>query len=336
MPRILITGGEGVLGSSLSNLFLKMGNEITVVDIVRKDECWRLHEFGIMEEVDYVWKASQDINQQLLQNVELVIDCAIGFPDRPFGTSSPRSAIQGNLGPAIGMLEALRECHRRPLVIYPSSFNSLYGNTGSYSELTPVSPTSIYGWTKSTVEQLYRTYSRSFDVPILITRVGSSYGEMMRTDELVARLILSGIEDKNFQMKSPKSKRLWTYIGDVVDAYKAIVEKSDYGRNHEFMESLQEKDMTLSIAGNLNDDILDNIQLGQLIAEIMGIEIDLGESQEYEPGELVNGNPIEFGIDAEWSRQMLEWSPEYSLRYGLNETVKWFNKNHKKVGVWNQ
>jgi nucleoside-diphosphate-sugar epimerase len=116
-----------VLGSSLSELFLKLGDEVTVTDITRIKECWRLTEKGILDQVEYKWKSSQDISQEDLDAVDLVIDCAIGFPDRPFGNESPRTAIGANLEPAVGLLESLRKLTSPPPVIYQSSFNALYG-----------------------------------------------------------------------------------------------------------------------------------------------------------------------------------------------------------------
>ncbi|MEM0133644.1 MAG: NAD-dependent epimerase/dehydratase family protein, partial [Thermoplasmatales archaeon] len=70
-----------------------------------------------------------------------------------------------------------------------------------------------YRWTKAAAEQLYQTYHHSFGIPIFIARVGSSYGEMMRTDELVAKVIMSNLQNKEFTLRSPYSKRLWTYLG---------------------------------------------------------------------------------------------------------------------------
>ena len=184
-------------------MFLKLGIDVSVSDITRVDECLRLSELEIMDQVEYIWRASQDLSPADLNGLDLIVDCAIGFPDRPFGTASPRTAISANIEPAVGLLESLRKLTSPPPVIYPSSFNALYGTRGLYDEDTPVNPTSIYGWTKAAVEQLYRTYHHSFGIPVIITRVGSSYGEMMRTDELIAKLIISNLQNREFSLRSP-------------------------------------------------------------------------------------------------------------------------------------
>ncbi|MEM0135236.1 MAG: hypothetical protein QXU18_08445 [Thermoplasmatales archaeon] len=73
----------------LSKLSLKLGDGVLVTDIIRRDECWRLLNLGIMNEIEYDWKASQDIPPDCLKPFDLVIDCAIRFSDRPLGTGSP-------------------------------------------------------------------------------------------------------------------------------------------------------------------------------------------------------------------------------------------------------
>ena len=335
MSKILITGGNGVLGSSLSELFLKLGSEVVVTDIARIDECWRLIEKDIIDQVEYGWKASQDISENSLNGVDLVIDCAIGFPDRPFGNGSPRTTIDGNLVPAIGLLEALRKLPSPPLVVYPSSFNALYGTRGMYDESTHVNPTSIYGWTKAAVEQLYRTYHYSFGIPIIITRVGSSYGKMMRTDELIAKIIISNLQKRKFSMRSPYSKRLWTYLEDVISLYEALVKKSDFGYDQDFLDKVASRDFTINVAGNAGDEIVTNVQIAKLIGDIMKSDLVVATDNYYEPGEMINGRPVEFTMDAEWSRDLLGKTPTHTLREGIGKTVEWFTETKEKVRMWN-
>ena len=324
-----------MLGSSLSELFLKLGDEVIVTDITRIDECWRLTEKGILDQVDYKWKASQDISQEDLDGVDLVIDCAIGFPDRPFGNESPRTAIGANLDPAVGLLESLRKLTSPPPVIYPSSFNALYGTRGLYDEDTPVNPTSIYGWTKAAVEQLYRTYHHSFGIPVIITRVGSSYGEMMRTDELIAKLIISNLQNREFSLRSPYSKRLWTYLGDVISMYEAIVKKSDYGHDVGFLNKIESRNSIINVAGNEGDEILNNVEIARLVGEVMDSQSNVTLNNYYEPGEMINGLPVEFTVNAEWSRNLIGKAPEHTLREGFKRTADWFRERNRRVDVWN-
>lgn len=316
-------------------MFLRLGDEVVVTDITRIDECWRLIEKGIMDQVEYRWKASQDISRDDLDEIDLVVDCAIGFPDRPFGSRSPRSAIDANLDPAVGLLESLRKLSVPPPVIYPSSFNALYGTRGLYDENTQANPTSIYGWTKAAVEQLYRTYHYSFGIPVIITRVGSSYGEMMRTDELIAKIIMSNLQNREFSLRSPYSKRLWTYLGDVISLYEAMIKKSDYGHDTDFINEIESRNSIINVAGNAGDQILNNLEIANLIGEVMDSTSTVTLNNYYEPGEMIDGRPVEFSINAEWSRKLIGKTPEHTLREGIKRTVDWFAERNGRVGIWN-
>jgi len=173
--RVLITGGAGVLGSSLAELLTKKGFRIKVIDIVRKEEAWRLAE--VMNEIEYVWKSTMDITSSDVENIDIVFDCSIGVADRPFGTISPVHTVLNNLLPPLRLLETVSKLREKPLVIYPSSFNALYGHVGGvYREDTPVAPVSVYGFTKACAELLYLTYHKSYGVPVIVTRTASSYG----------------------------------------------------------------------------------------------------------------------------------------------------------------
>ena len=333
MSNILITGGNGVLGSSLSDAFISRGDEVTVTEITREQECWRLRELNILDKVRFIWKSSLDLEPADLHGTDVIIDTAIGFPDRPFCNYSPKSAMEMNIGPALGLLEAARKMDERPLMIYPSSFNSLYGGTGTYDELSKPNPASVYGWTKSAAEQLYWTYNRSFGIPVLITRVGSGYGEMMRTDELVAKLVIAAIKQEKFVLRSPGSKRLWTYIGDVVNAYLRIAELFDDGSNRDLVSELNKDDRVLNIAGNLSDEIVTNTKLAETIHEISGKGPQVVLTEEYEPGELIDNRPVDFSFDADWSRKVLNWKPEISLSEGLRRTIRWFSTKYSEIAV---
>ena len=67
---------------------------------------------------------------------------------------------------------------KMPTVVYPSSFNTLYGHpSGSlYGPDMLPNPSSVYGWTKAAAELLCMTYHRAHGVPCIVTRVEAGTG----------------------------------------------------------------------------------------------------------------------------------------------------------------
>lgn len=311
--RALILGAAGVLGSSLAESFLRRGIEIRAMDICRIDEAWRLSE--VKDSIDYRWKASADIARSEVVDVDVVFDAGIGVADRPLGNSSPEYTTMVNISPTIRLLETVRSLpkSRRPILIYPSSFNALYGHragTNYTPDLLP-NPSSVYGWTKASVELLYSTYHRAHGLRTIVCRVGSGYGPKMRSDELPARLILSALKSREMTLRSPEAQRLWTYVGDIIDFYGRLL-----GRLDEY------SGQTIHCAGNVGNEMVTNIELAKIVMELAGHPIKITQGG-YEAGEIVDGRPISFRVGSDSPI----WRPKYTLRHGMEKTLKWFKKN---------
>jgi nucleoside-diphosphate-sugar epimerase len=313
--KALVAGGAGVLGSNLSWLLLKKGYQVTVMDIVRREEAWRLADLEVLGDVNYVWKNVADVTADDVKGYDLVIDCAIGYADRPMGISSPTSVMLGNLLPPLRLLEALRQADFKGYAIYPSSFNALYGHrTGAvFSEFTPPLPNNVYGWTKGAAELLYHSYRRQYGLRTLVTRVGSAFGPRGRSDELPHRLIIYGLLGKRFTLRSPYAKRVWTYAEDAIGFYDRLLERLD--------DVYESGVFTLHLVGNKGDEVTTNVELAKRVKKYVP-SLDWVEG-EYEPGE----RDVDFTYDSTLTRTLLKWSPQFSLDEGIERTVAWFKEN---------
>jgi len=313
--KALIAGGAGVLGSNLSLLLLRKGYQVTVMDIVRREEAWRLADLGVLDDVNYVWKNVADVTADDVKGYDLVIDCAIGYADRPMGISSPTSVMLGNLLPPLRLLEALRQAGFKGYAIYPSSFNALYGHRHGavFSEFTPPLPNNVYGWTKGAAELLYHSYRRQYGLRTLVTRVGSAFGPRGRSDELPHRLIIYGLLGKRFTLRSPYAKRVWTYAEDAIGFYDRLLERLD--------DVYESGVFTLHLVGNKGDEVTTNVELAKRVKKYVP-SLDWVEG-EYEPGE----RDVDFTYDSTLTRTLLKWSPQFSLDEGIERTVAWFKEN---------
>ena len=312
--KIHITGIAGVLGSTLANHLLERGYTVAGNDVIRFEEAWKLD--GIKDKIEYKWKSTEDLKRHDLQNVDVLIDCGLPVPDRPVGISSPVYTVLGNILPPTLLLETVKSLNKKPICIYPSSFNSLYGHAGQeFTEETKIAPSSVYGWTKGVVEELYLTYARAYGLPVIITRVGSAFGPKMRSDELVAKLIIHCLKNKPFKLKSPMACRLWTYAKDVLSFYTVLLEQVD-----------KHIGKTLHCAGNKEGVTISNVELATKIQKITGNNIQILEDH-YEPGELINGKPVNFTANSDYTQKELNWKPRYTLDEGIKETANWFKEN---------
>ena len=314
--RAVVTGAAGVLGSSLCELLVKRGYRVVAIDVVRVEEAWRLRD--VIDRVQYVWKSEIDVTSDDIRGADVVFDCALAFADRPLGISSPRHTLIGNLLPPLSLLEVARHLDEKPILIYPSSFNAVYGYKHITENCMP-NPTSLYGATKGCAELLYLAYHRAHDIPVVVTRVGSAFGSKGRSDELPHRLIIYALKNKDFYLRSPRARRLWCYSKDVLRFYEKLLD---------FAEDEPEAVVgrVLHCAGNRGDKVVTNLELAEIIKNLTGSAMKIIEG-DYEPGELVGGEPISFTFDSSYTRKLLKWEPVYSLEDGLRETIKWFKEN---------
>lgn len=314
--KIWITGIAGVLGSNLAKRLKERGFDVSGNDIAKPNETWRLRG----TDIKWLWKATEDLSLDDIKGYDVIFDAGLSVPDRPFGTSSPKFTLINNLLPPVSVLELIKNSKNKIWAIYPSSFNALYGwifkGVDTFHEKLTTFPTSPYGWSKGAAETLYLTYHFTYNIPVSIIRTGSTFGEGGRLDELPHKLISYGLLNKEkFIMKSPHAKRLWGYIGDVLEFYDKLF---DRGAPEEYE--------ILHLAGNKGDETLENVDLAKRVFNIIKADTDIVEA-EYEVGEEYKGKLIDFKNNAEETRSKISWSPRYSINEGLKNTIEWFKNN---------
>ena len=74
--KVLIIGAAGVIGSALTERFLKMGMDMSCLDICRIDEAWRLN--NVRDQIKYIWKASNDLLLDDIRGIDVIVDSGIG------------------------------------------------------------------------------------------------------------------------------------------------------------------------------------------------------------------------------------------------------------------
>ncbi len=332
--NVLVLGGAGELGSNFSKLCLDMGHHVTILDVTRFYEAWRLKELGIADKVTYVWKSTFDLTKDDFQywvtavgsvvplskvSYDLVLDCACQA-DRPLGTSAPKHTLLNNLLGSLTLLECCKELvGKKPLIIYPSSSVEFLGvprKEQPITEETYPKPTNVYGLTKWMAEELYLTYYRTFQVPCLIIRTGSCYGPMMRTDQFIAQCIIKCLRNEDMTVKSPEATRTYTYTGDVLDFYKRLLKKYE-------SDPFALHGVIVGNGGNAESQPYATLNVAKMIQKITNSENHLLEGP-YEAGEETSGEPVFQWEQSELAEKLLGWKPTHTLEEGLTETIDWF------------
>ena len=184
------------------------------------------------------------------------------------------------------------------------------GETGRFTEETPLAPNSPYSASKAGSDLLVRAYYETFGFPGIITRCSNNYGPYQFPEKLIPLMISNALEDKPLPVYGDgQNVRDWLYVEDHCRALDVVLHK---GRSGE----------VYNIGGNNewhNIDIVKFIlkELGKPESLIQFVEDRLGHDRRY-------------AINASKIKDELGWEPTVKFEEGIKETIGWYRKNE----VW--
>ncbi|MBU4140006.1 MAG: GDP-mannose 4,6-dehydratase [Euryarchaeota archaeon] len=230
---------------------------------------------------------------------------------------NPLSTFESNIKGTWNVLEA---CRRVPTVkkIIMASSDKAYGDQPAlpYSEDTPLQGTHPYDVSKSCADLIAKTYHTTYGTPVCVTRCGNFYGGGdLNFNRLVPGTIRALLNNEQPVIRSDGSYiRDYFYVEDGVNAYLHLAEKMDDERV---------KGEAFNFSNELQITVL---ELVKKIISLMGKE-------HIEPEVLGSAkNEIKHQyLSAKKARDMLGWSPKYTLDDGLERTIQWYSKFLKEA-----
>lgn len=216
MSKILITGGSGYIGSTLTPMLLELGHEVTVLDkftrigLVSLSNCAHNKNFHAIKGDC----RDEELLKSIVTNFDFIIPLA-ALVGAPICAQDPMAAETTNYG-AIEKIVRLSTNDQK--IIYPTT-NSGYGigsNTKFCTEETPLNPISLYGTTKCDAEKIVLESKRGVTMR-LATVFGMS--PAMRIDLLVNDFTYRAVRDKAVVLFEPHFKRNYIHVRDVSRAF---------------------------------------------------------------------------------------------------------------------
>ena len=310
MPKSLVTGAAGFIGSHLVEALLKQGEEVIGIDefnnyyepALKRKNIAHLHgspRFQLIEgDIQFLdW-------QILLKDVEVVYHQAAQAGVRASWGAGFRAYTERNINATQVLLEAAKDAkHLRRLVFASSS--SVYGDAETLPthEGIPPQPVSPYGITKLAAERLCGLYHKNFGVPFVALRYFTVYGPHQRPDMAFHKFFKSILQDEAIPIYGDgQQTRDFTFISDAVAANlaAAIVPKA-VGE-------------IFNIGGGSRvvlKEVLETIE------EIVGKPIKRNHI------EKAMGDARHTTADVTKARKILGYQPQVSLQEGLMQEWQW-------------
>lgn len=307
MSRYLVTGCAGFIGSHLAEALIEHGHEVVGVDAFtdyyRRE--LKLANLERLADEPHFELVEADLAcaplEPLLDGVSGICHLA-GQPGvrQSWGDGFERY-LRDNLHSTQRLFEAASGLAVR--VVFASS-SSVYGDAESYPthEAVRPLPLSPYGVTKLACEHLARSYGAVQGLHAVSLRYFSVYGPRQRPDMAFDRIASCLYGGRAFPlMGTGRQVRDFTYVGDVVEATVAAMERAPAGA-------------TYNVGGGSPTSLRDAIRLCESIAE-RRLRIDRVPA--------ANGDPPRTAADTSRIAADIGWQPRTALADGLASQLAW-------------
>ncbi|MEO6490552.1 MAG: SDR family oxidoreductase [Ferruginibacter sp.] len=171
--NILILGSEGFIGSHFVNYFLSNGHTVSGCDLIENsDDSYAYQKVSLL---------SPDFDTLFLSDKYDVCINAAGSGNVPFSLTHPISDFEANTMSVAKVLDTIHKHQPTCRYVHLSSA-AVYGNPSRMpiTEACDIAPLSPYGFHKWMSEILCNEYFRLYNLPVVILRPFSVYGERLR------------------------------------------------------------------------------------------------------------------------------------------------------------
>src|SRR5947199_870430 len=213
--RLLVCGGAGFIGSTFVRLRLgDQGDAVTVLDkLTYAGRRENLHD--VLDRIRFVHGAIEDpaAVADAVSGAEAIVNFAAEtHVDRSI--SGPEAFIMTNMQGTHVLLEAARERGLRYLQV---STDEVYGSIeeGSFTETSPLNPSSPYSATKTGGDLLVSSYFHTYGLETVICRGSNNYGPYQYPEKLIPLMILNALAGDNLPVYGDgHNVRNWLYVED--------------------------------------------------------------------------------------------------------------------------
>jgi dTDP-glucose 4,6-dehydratase len=299
----LVTGGAGFLGSHLCDELLARGNRVICVDNL---------ETGSLANIEHIREPERFVHLGTDIIEPYYVDEPIDFIYHLASPASPIDYLRlplhtlkvGSYGThhTLGLAKAKRA---RFLI---ASTSEVYGDpqvhpqTESYwGHVNPIGPRGVYDEAKRYAEALTMAYHRQQGVDTAIVRIFNTYGSRMRPHDgrAIPTFLRQALANRPLTVFGDGCQtRSFCYVSDLIRGLVALAESG----HHDPVNIGNPDEFTL-------------LELAETIKELTG------SSSEIVYEALPEDDPKQRKPDITLAKDLLGWTPEVTLREGLQRTI---------------
>ncbi len=322
---VLVTGGAGFIGSNFIHRFVAQNPACRLINLDLLTYAGNLKNLTAVEQnPNYRFVKGDIADAALVASVlaEEKVDAVVHFAaeshvDRSI--SGPEIFVRTNVLGTQVLLEESRKHWQSGTVTdfryYQISTDEVYGSLGEsgyFTEETPLAANSPYSASKAGADLLVRAYHETFGMPTLISRCSNNYGPFHFPEKLIPLLIANIIASKPLPVYGDgKNVRDWLHVQDHAAAIECVLKGAAPGSVY-------------NIGGN-NE--WQNIAIVELVCDLLDGRLGRASGSNRQLITFVKDRPghdRRYAIDASKLKRDLGWSPAYTFETGIAETIDWY------------
>jgi dTDP-glucose 4,6-dehydratase len=323
VPRTLVIGGAGFLGSHFCDRLIGAGHEVLCLDSLLTGKLENIRHLlahprftfvrhDVTKPIDLSGLTSGQSDKPGLSrdgtaNVDYVVHMASPASPKDYARHPIHTLKIGALGTyhALGLARACKS------VFLLTSTSEVYGDPQVnpqpetyWGHVNPIGPRSVYDEAKRYAESIAMAYHREHGVEVRIARIFNTYGKRMRLDDgrAIPTFVVQSLQGKPLTIYGDGSQtRSFCYVGDLIEGLYRLLRSQEVG------------------PVNLgNPEEIPLLELARTIIEMTASKSRLV----FEP--LPADDPVRRRPDISRAKHILKWNPKVGLCEGIKRVLPYF------------
>ncbi|MBO4733049.1 MAG: dTDP-glucose 4,6-dehydratase, partial [Clostridia bacterium] len=329
MKTYLVTGGAGFIGSNFVIYMLNKYDDVKIINVDKLTYAGNLENLKSVENnPNYSFVQADICDKQAISKIfaENEIDYVVNFAaeshvDRSI--SNPEIFVKTNVEGTVNMLQCAKEAwtigddqYKEGVKYLQVSTDEVYGTlgeTGYFTETTPLDPHSPYSSSKASADLFVKAFGDTYKFPINITRCSNNYGPFQFPEKLIPLIMNNTIKHKDLPVYGDGMQiRDWLFVEDHCKAIDMVIRDGKLGEVYN--------------VGGHNEK--PNIFIVKSIIEYIKENVDntVGEHMIKHVTDR-KGHDRRYGIDPQKIKDALGWYPETTFEVGIKKTMTWYLDN---------
>jgi dTDP-glucose 4,6-dehydratase len=310
MPRAVVTGGAGFLGSHLCRRLRSQSWEVVAVDDLST---------GHRENVaDLVGIAGFDLVEHDVVDgipVDGPVHAVLHFASAASPPEYLARPLETLAVGAVGTRRALELAREHDARFLLASTSEIYGDPhvhpqheGYWGNVNPVGPRSVYDEAKRYAEALTMAYHRTHGVDAKIARIFNVFGPQLQPGDgrVVSNFLEQALQGRPLTIYGDGTQtRSFCYVDDEVSGFLTLLASEWVG--------------PMNLGNSVEHTVL---ELAKLVLEVTGSNSEITFES------LPVDDPVRRCPDISLAERVIGWHPEIDLRDGLARTAAWYRERH--------